>query len=343
MKQAVLFLAVSILSTVVSFAQDTADLLQQGNQALKNQDYQTAIGVFTRILEREPDNGQAVYNRAVCYLATNQTDKAFDGLNTAIGLNSNYAPAYLNRGAIYVQKKEFAGAISDFTRVIELDGKNSAGWYMRGQIHLQTGAIPDAVRDLRQVLAREAAGPRVDRVNELLTLVGFPAVSGEVRTFVDKEETISIELPKEWHVKLIDDGKSLNMFVSLQKIEKESDMFLVGATIRRIRGMSKSFEGVQSDGQWLAGFWSGALDESAKEAYQYKVISSKEHRAGQFIGIVREQELQHKPEFYKVKMYEIVVGHDDDIVTMNLEAPAVLFDEYQPIFERAIRSLVIKQ
>lgn len=315
--------------------------MEQAGQALGRKDFAAAADLYTTVLASDAQNLEATYNRAVCWLTLGETDKALEGLNASIELAPEYPPAYLNRGSLLANRKDLEGAFNDFTHVIMLDSVSMPAFYMRGQVLLQMGRLPESVLDLRRAYALGGASERGAGVARLLTAIGFAPASGESLTFTDDSAAITLELPKEWHRRSADDGRTLNMFVSEQKVETESDMFLVGATIHRIRRMSHSFEHVQKDGAWLSGFWSGALEEEGKKLHRYSIISSEEISVGDHIGVVRLVELQQSPEAHAVRMYELIVGHDDEIVTVNLEAPAILFGEYDRAFKKALATLVI--
>lgn len=336
------------VSVVAARAQDatagsgTDSLLVIASQAIAAKNYPVAIDAYTQVLAKDAKNNEAIYNRAVCWLATGDHDRALEGLSASIELEPDYPISYLNRGSILANRKEYAGAVRDFTRAIEIDSNSVSAYYMRGQILLQINRISEAILDLQRALSMEGATERTGKIVALLDMIGFRPLSGESATYRNDDANISLELPKEWHRKTADDGKTLNMFVSQQKVEKEGDMFMVGASIHRIRRMSASFEHIQKDGAWLAGYWSAALEAEGAKLHKYRVVSSEEVSVGKHVGIVRLVELQHAEDLWPVRMYEVVVGHDDEIVTMNLEAPARLFGQYEAIFKKALASLVIE-
>lgn len=334
--------AILMLAAVSSHAQELAPLMTEASQALARKDYAVAADLYTQALALDARNVEATYNRAVCWLTLGDQDRALDGLTASIALAPEYPAAYLNRGSIRANKKDLPAALEDFTRAITLDSLSMPAYYMRGQVMLQMGRLPESVVDLRRAYALGGASERGENIARLLAAIGFAPASGESATFTDDRNAISLSLPKEWFRRSSDDDKTLNMFVSEQKVSTETDMFLVGATIHRIRRMSLSFENIQKDGAWLAGFWSGALEEEGGKLHAYRVVSSEKISVGSYVGIVRLVELRQSPEAHAVRMYEVIVGGDDEIVTVNLEAPAILFDDYDRIFKRALGSLVVE-
>jgi tetratricopeptide (TPR) repeat protein len=329
-----------LVSSVPVSAQGT---MEKAGAALKNGEYAVAAELYSSVIEKEPENGFAVYNRALCYLALKEKDKALPDLNRAVELIPNDAHVYYNRGSVFVDKKEFDRAIADLSKSIELDSLFAPSHFMRGYVYLLIGGLPEGVRDLKQFVSIGKSDGRVELAKGLLEQIGFGPINSEVAAFTDTDKNITVQLPKDWYLKINDDGKTLNLFVSQQEVKKETDIFSVGVTIRRIRRMSKTFEGVESDGAWLAGFWAGANEEAAKEYHYYKVLSSRDFKVGDFVGVLREVELQQKKELFRVKMYEMILGYNDDVVTMNLEAPALLFNDYQSVFMKALESIHIEK
>ncbi len=336
------FLLLSLLTAAATaHAQDRLVLLTQADQALAMKNFPAALAIYEKVLAANPKDEPALHGRALCHLGMKELEKAHEELNAVLELNPKNAAVYAARGSVLLEGKDYQGAIIDYTAAIMLDSTDAGFWYMRGQTRLMTGAVPEAVADLLTVLRISGSGQTTERVRELLTMVGFGLQSGEKKLFTDDEENIALKLPKEWFPRTVDDGKTLNMFVSMQRVEKESDQFMVGATIRRLRGMSKTFAGVQPDGEFLVGFWT-ALNEKAAEKYpEFKVISTREITVGDFTGIVRDIEFRPHPSVHRIRMYDVVLGHNDDIVTVTLEAPSVLWREYDTIFKVAMESLTI--
>ena len=330
-----------LFASTLAHAQDVPTLLAQARDALAVKNYEAAADIYTRVIEADRTNSEATYNRAVCWLAMGEHERAFEGLTAAIALEPDYPAAYLNRGSIAANRKEYPEAIADFTRALALDSASIPALYMRGQINLQVGLLAEGVRDLRDALALEGATARSARIAALLAEVGFAQPSGRHAAFTDDARSISIELPTEWHRKVEDDGKTLNMFVSEQKVQAQGDAFMVGVTVHRIRRMSMSFEHVQKDGAWLARYWSKALSDEGKKLHRYEVISSEDVAVGKHVGTVRLVELQHAAATMPVRMYELILGHDDEIVTVNLEAPTALFADYDRAFKNALATLQI--
>ena len=109
-------------------------LIAGGYSAARSKQYDRAISSFTAALQTKPDKSIAFFTyffRAMAYSEKGQLDKALSDFNTAIQLNSKYAPAYLNRGNAYSRIGNTDKAVNDCTAAIQLNPKNAAAYYNR--------------------------------------------------------------------------------------------------------------------------------------------------------------------------------------------------------------------
>ncbi|HEX5084744.1 MAG TPA: tetratricopeptide repeat protein [Blastocatellia bacterium] len=70
----------------------------------------------------------------------------------AIELDPNYADAYYKRGFLYARNGDNDRAIADFTRVIELKPNHADAYYRRGFAHDAKGDNDRAIEDFRKSL-----------------------------------------------------------------------------------------------------------------------------------------------------------------------------------------------
>ena len=90
-----------------------------GTAALRAKDYPTAIEAFTKVLELEPDNGNAALQLGQAYYRNNQFDEAVVALTTAQenGQGSNatklLSQVYLKKGQTDIKAKSYETAIEN--------------------------------------------------------------------------------------------------------------------------------------------------------------------------------------------------------------------------------------
>lgn len=88
-------------------------------------DYNGAIKFYNKILEINPEDPWAYWERGLARKAKNDYKGAFDDFNKTIELDPNNSFAYFQRAIIKEQNGDVNGAKSDFSKVNELRVKLS--------------------------------------------------------------------------------------------------------------------------------------------------------------------------------------------------------------------------
>ena len=114
----------------------------------KEREYQNAIVHYTRVIELNPGNVEAYYNRGKVHLKINKIPEAIQDFSEIITLDPGNAEAYYNRGSTYLNIKESSEAIQDFSKVITLDPGNAEAYYSRGTAYLLMEKWEKAAADL---------------------------------------------------------------------------------------------------------------------------------------------------------------------------------------------------
>ena len=89
-------------------------------QALKEDDVETQIVLYTNAIAYDKNFAEAYNNRGNAYLGKGETDLAIEDYGKAIGIKPDYAEAYFNRGEVYRIKKEWKNAIKDLIIAIRI-------------------------------------------------------------------------------------------------------------------------------------------------------------------------------------------------------------------------------
>ena len=114
----------------------------------KQQEYQNAIGHYTKVIELNPDNVEAHYNRGKAHVNINEFPEAIQDFSEIITLDPGNAEAYYSRGSTYLNIKEPSGSIQDFSKIITLDPGNAEAYYSRGKAYLLLEEWEKAKADL---------------------------------------------------------------------------------------------------------------------------------------------------------------------------------------------------
>lgn len=106
-----------------------------------------AEDTFTRILEENPDNLQAWFDRASVRHCKRNWDGVVADCTRAVELNPDFAAAYCLRGSAYDKKGEVAQAVADWTRVLELRPEDVMTYSLRALAYESLGQDDKARAD----------------------------------------------------------------------------------------------------------------------------------------------------------------------------------------------------
>src|ERR1039457_7106236 len=101
---------------------DEATLMANGINSIDiygNGKNETAINCFTKVIELNPKNAIAFYQRGLVYTCEKRYKEAIEDFTKAIEINPKYAEAYINRGVTNHKLGNFNIAIDDYTKAIE--------------------------------------------------------------------------------------------------------------------------------------------------------------------------------------------------------------------------------
>ncbi len=149
------------------------DLFARGFDNLQRGEYEQAIDDFTHVLDRTPDDAEALMYRAMAGYSLHEVDAAWADCNAALAQDETLALAWSTRGSILLDRHDVSGAIESLDRAIEHDDQDADSYFLRGLAYLNQHDAPRAVRDLQQALALEPYDAETHyRLAEALTLLG---------------------------------------------------------------------------------------------------------------------------------------------------------------------------
>jgi tetratricopeptide (TPR) repeat protein len=112
------------ITVAASFALvSTIALADDRSDCLDSKDHDLRIKGCSAMIERNPKDVIAFYNRAEAYELKGEVDRAISDYTKAIVSDPKYAPAYNGRGRAYVRKGDYVRAVDDVTRAGELTRK----------------------------------------------------------------------------------------------------------------------------------------------------------------------------------------------------------------------------
>ncbi len=133
-----------------------ADFFLSGQERLRHESPERALLDFDRALRLRPDDFQAQYFSAVCYLKLKRPAEARACLSAYLSRRADFVWVYLLRGVAYGQLDNLEAAEDDFREALRLASDVSAryGVYVnRGLTRVRLGKAAEAAADLRQAVA----------------------------------------------------------------------------------------------------------------------------------------------------------------------------------------------
>lgn len=97
----------------------------QGMIKVKENDHFGAIELFTLVLNEDPEDANALSQRAVAYLNLERYDESMADMNAAIKYDPDYSYRYQCRGYLKARLNDPEGAIADYQKAVDLDPEDS--------------------------------------------------------------------------------------------------------------------------------------------------------------------------------------------------------------------------
>ena len=149
--------AIALLLPALALAEDFS---QQGQQALKKEDYERAIACLSKAIEANPKDAASYRGRGDAYLQKDKFDQALADLNEAIRLNPKDAMALQSRSRLFLMMGRNRESVADASASIRLDPKCRRLWEPRACLR-PAGRIPARHRRLHGVDPPSSDGPQV--------------------------------------------------------------------------------------------------------------------------------------------------------------------------------------
>jgi tetratricopeptide (TPR) repeat protein len=108
---AVLAALLCVRCAAAAGTKDYLDYFEQGEFAMRVQQWRRAVILFSKSLQNNPKFFAAYHNRAVAYSKLGEYEKSIRDLQKAVQLNPDYPDAFGLMGMIYEIKKDYPNAL----------------------------------------------------------------------------------------------------------------------------------------------------------------------------------------------------------------------------------------
>jgi len=175
---------------------NTGNPFDDAQQAITNEDWESAIEIYTKLLKTKPGDGNVLFRRALCYKNNGEVDKALEECEKMMGkAGTAYMGAHYIKAMVYYERQDLQAAIDEASVALG-KGSNwlpqrerSLCYRMRSQAYLEVEQ-PDPYRaevDLTSAIKT------ADSSNE--SLADWFATRAQVRLSIGKYEEALVPCP----------------------------------------------------------------------------------------------------------------------------------------------------
>ncbi len=108
--------------------------------------YEQAVADFQRVIELQPNNGDAYRRLGIVYGNTNQLEEAVAAFRRAIAVQPQNFRNYRELGSFYMDRDDYAQAVPPFKRMIELVPQMPDAHLALAEAHLELGQYLESLR-----------------------------------------------------------------------------------------------------------------------------------------------------------------------------------------------------
>jgi len=154
MKKILITTSFLVLFSVLSFSQNYFTAYRNGEKSFKEQDYQTAIIEFTKVLESKSNHDRALNYRGLSYEATEDFENAVLDFKKAITIKNKEGSYYLNLGRTYFKLNKYDEAVESLTGAINNDKKLIEAYEYKSLSLIALKRYQDAIDNSTDALAK---------------------------------------------------------------------------------------------------------------------------------------------------------------------------------------------
>lgn len=344
MKKALILLALLSIGGALH-AQTARQYIEQADSAVAARQITRALELFTKAIELEPNNLEAVYKRGICRNGTGDMIGAAEDMTVLIRLRPNDPEPYTNRAYCYaVLKRDSLGAL-DAARAVELDPKDTTAYYLLGNLQLRLNRMQEAVSAFHKYLELAPDAPQAKSVLDGLKSAGFAPVGKERKQVGPKDGAFSLPVPKEWNVQINDEKGTAQLYVASGAIEGKTNPRITGVSIVAYhnRDLAKAFPGFQPGRDSILPLLrNAAYNFAGLSPEQRKGIIEHPFKFGDYNGVTFETGVELKGIPWRTVVTAYLVAKNNSSFALITRVPAKLVPVYSPIIEAAVAGVTLK-
>lgn len=133
------------VKTDTSSFQQVEELLTKASRYMKQHDHQKAIACYDKILDKNPRNTKALFNKAISHQMANQLSEAIGAYDSLLDVNPRDIDSLINKGLALRKIGRVDEAIKTYRKAAEIDPYDSTVWNNLGIALRNTGRIKESI------------------------------------------------------------------------------------------------------------------------------------------------------------------------------------------------------
>lgn len=108
--------------------------------------YEEAVQAYSKTLQLDPGNKQALYNRGRAYDELNDYDAAINDLKAAVKIDEKNVRYLLSLGDVYYKQKKYDNALYYYDLAADVERNNPLALFKKAKANHQLGKVEEAMK-----------------------------------------------------------------------------------------------------------------------------------------------------------------------------------------------------
>lgn len=134
----------------------------QGNEALNNREYKTAVDYFTKALTIDKDFARGYNNRGVARIESGHPYEAIQDYNLALALKPDYVGALFNRAYAYEEVGRLEDALDDVANVKEFHSDSAYVYFYEGLLQSKLRLYDQSLASFEKARSLDSDNEEID-------------------------------------------------------------------------------------------------------------------------------------------------------------------------------------
>lgn len=131
---------------------DPRQLLDEGDAAMQNGDYQKALAIYSEANYKEPKNAETLFKMGYALAQQDRDDEALEYYKEALSLDENDTYIHQAIASLYRKMGEYASARNHLNKSLALDENNPITYYNYGNLLVDMKHLDEAKEMYKKAL-----------------------------------------------------------------------------------------------------------------------------------------------------------------------------------------------